>query len=43
MFIKNPTPVHAAKRQKNFTMLAVLVALIVLLFAVTLVRTAVTQ
>lgn len=43
MAIKDPSPIHAAKRQKNFTVLAVIVALIALLFAVTLVRTAMTQ
>lgn len=43
MAIKDPSPVHAAKRQKNFAMLGIIVFLIVLLFAVTLVRTAMTQ
>jgi hypothetical protein len=38
MTIKDPSLVHAAKRGKNFTVLAVLVAFIVLIFAGTLVR-----
>jgi CHASE1-domain containing sensor protein len=36
--IKDPTALHAQKRSKNMTMLAVLIGLIVLLFAATIVR-----
>jgi hypothetical protein len=43
MAIKDPSPVHAAKRSKNFTILAVLVAFIALVFAATLVRMSVGQ
>lgn len=38
MAIKDPSPVHRAKRSKNFTVLAVLLAFIILVFAATLVR-----
>lgn len=40
MKMSDPTPVHAQKRGKNFAMLAILVAWIVLLFGVTLVKIA---
>ena len=40
MTLKDPTPVHAQKRSKNFVLLAVLVAWVVILFAATLVRIA---
>ena len=40
VMIKNPSPVHAQKRSKNFTMLAILAAWILLLFTATMVRIA---
>lgn len=40
MAIKDPTLVHKAKRSKNFTVLAVLAAWILLLFGATMVRIA---
>lgn len=43
MAIKDPSPIHAAKRSKNFALLGIIVLLIVLLFATTLVRTAMTH
>ncbi len=40
MQVKDPSPVHAQKRSKNFTLLAVLAAWIIVMFIVTMIKIA---